>query len=269
MEGPEAHKQADYLSRNIAGRRITKIRLFDYFETAVAASKMRDSLKQLGRIVEQHPVQILNVFCKGKVIFIKLQISCDRPHVMYLINSPKRYGSWCDNVCSDDSATTDQMQLSLERCDDGPDKMYYRDGRCCNLMLATNSETLDFLPKIGPDIAHTSFTCDVLADLLRRQMALGILLVTQTIVSGIGQYMRSEILYRAQILPDRSAGSLEFSDITRLYSAIKHVFNLHYRSGKMTVDQTLFKVHRKKIDAKCRQVIKQKIGDNNVYFVMK
>lgn len=268
MEGPEVHKLADYLSRNISGRRITKIRLYDYLETAVVTAKIRDSLHQLGRIVQNCVVQILNVFCKGKVIFIKLQICGDRPHIMYLINSPKRYGIWCDAVAAEHAAVTEQMQISLERCEDGPDRIYYRDSRCCNLLLATDAETLDFLPKIGPDIAHTGFTCQVLVDLLQRQMAIGILLIAQPVISGMGQYMRSEVLHRAEIAPDRAASSLEFADVVRLHASIKYIFQLHYRSGKLSVDASLWRVHQRKVDARGRQVVKQKIGDGNVYVII-
>ncbi len=81
------------------------------------------------------------------------------------------------------------------------------------------------IEKLGVDALSKNFTSGVLASFIKRypKRPIGILLLDQEKIAGIGNIYRSEVLYRSGILPWRLAGKLTREEIELLYEKIKEV----------------------------------------------
>jgi endonuclease-8 len=95
-----------------------------------------------------------------------------------------------------------------------------------------------FLAKLGPDALDEATTPIVVATRLRdprrARSTLGALLLDQSFVAGIGNYLRSDILFAAGLTHDRRAGSLSAPERRRLARAIVDVSRRSYATQGIT-----------------------------------
>jgi formamidopyrimidine-DNA glycosylase len=89
-------------------------------------------------------------------------------------------------------------------------------------LLASSGEERDFpWTRMGPEPLDGTFTAEVLAERLRGRTALiKPLLLTQSVVAGLGNIYVDEALHLAKIHPERRAHTLSLDDIIRLHAAI-------------------------------------------------
>ncbi|MHB1910305.1 MAG: DNA-formamidopyrimidine glycosylase family protein [Nitrososphaerales archaeon] len=102
-------------------------------------------------------------------------------------------------------------------------------------------------------------------------------LLRQDLISGIGNYLKSEILYVARLSPLRTLDSLSEEDILRLYQAIIDVVRVVYQQGGYTFGdyitpdgekgQYVSLVYQRKFDPEGRPVIRQEIGGRGTFWV--
>lgn len=83
------------------------------------------------------------------------------------------------------------------------------------------------IEKLGMDALSKDFTLNFFKQLLQRSIKrpIGVLLLDQEKISGIGNIYRSEALYRGRILPHRSSQSLSKEEIGKLYVSIGEVLH--------------------------------------------
>lgn len=81
------------------------------------------------------------------------------------------------------------------------------------------------IKKLGVDAMSPQFTLQKFEQILgrRKHRPIGIVLMEQELLSGIGNIYRSEILYQAGILPQRKAETLSVKDRQGLYRAISTI----------------------------------------------
>lgn len=81
------------------------------------------------------------------------------------------------------------------------------------------------IEKLGVDALARDFTAEVLAGLAKQypKRPIGILLLDQEKIAGVGNIYRSEALYRSGILPWRLCGSLKAEETELLHEKIKEV----------------------------------------------
>ena len=95
-----------------------------------------------------------------------------------------------------------------------------------------------FLAKLGPDVLDATTTPAVirarLAEPRRARSTLGALLLDQTFIAGIGNYLRSDILFAAGLPHARRAGSLTATERRRLAQAIHAVAQRSYATQGIT-----------------------------------
>lgn len=92
---------------------------------------------------------------------------------------------------------------------------------------------------------------------------IGQLLLNQKFISGIGNYLRAEILYVASIDPNCKLEDIPIEFRRKLWHAIYDVFMDNYKRG---VYQYKFKVYRKKKDPKGNPVIAQKMYGRTMWW---
>lgn len=137
--------------------------------------------------------------------------------------------------------------------------------------------------KVGIDAMSEKFTLAKFDELLntKPKMPIGIFLLDQSILSGIGNIYRSEILFSAGVLPERKNESLKKNERKKIYLATKKILSLaiklrgtsdsDYRdsSGAPGHFQKMLKVYRrdKKPCQKCKEkILRKKMVQRSVFY---
>ena len=83
------------------------------------------------------------------------------------------------------------------------------------------NDPADAMSKMGPEPLEPCFTPEALAAALgNRKAPIKALLLEQSVVAGLGNLYADEALYLAGIHPERTAGSLDLGESTRLHESI-------------------------------------------------
>ncbi|MEI6587896.1 MAG: DNA-formamidopyrimidine glycosylase [Candidatus Moraniibacteriota bacterium] len=141
--------------------------------------------------------------------------------------------------------------------------------------------------KIGIDAMSKGFTLTKFNELLysKSKMPIGIFLLDQSLISGIGNIYRSEILFAAGVLPERKNESLKKDERKRIFSHTLRILKLaiklrgtsdsDYRdsSGAPGHFQEMLKVYRRDklpCPAKCGGlVLRKKMAQRSVFYCEK
>jgi len=95
-----------------------------------------------------------------------------------------------------------------------------------------------FLCRIGPDILDPELTVDGIVDRLEsamfRNRALGGLYLDQTFLAGIGNYLRSEILWAAGLDPQLKPSQLDAVSLRAIATQTLAISRRSYRTGGVT-----------------------------------
>lgn len=139
-----------------------------------------------------------------------------------------------------------------------------------------NKEKLDkYLNKYAIDILDKDFTLSKFKEnvkklqnkKLKRNEISGILLKSEYLCSGIGNYLKCEILYDCGISPYRSINDLNDDDINKLFKSIKKIVDIHLNADGKSVSD--FKVYQLKIDKNKNEVIYEKTPDGRMTYWVK
>lgn len=138
------------------------------------------------------------------------------------------------------------------------------------------------IEKLGVDALAKAFTVEIFAALIKRypKRPIGILLLDQEKIAGIGNIYRSESLYRAGILPWRTSGSLKPKERVLLHQKIKAVLkeavklrgttdgDFRDTSGKRGGFQKMLFVYARE-DELCKRcgtiIVRKKMGQRSVF----
>ncbi len=217
-EGPEIHRAADRIRTALAGQRAQ-----DVFFGLAGLDALADGL--IGqRVVDvaAHGKAVLTEFEDGRSVFSHNQL----------------YGRWYVVRAGKRPNTRRSLRFMVETS-----------SHAALLYSASTIEVLSpgdrsyhpFLSKLGPDPLHGVVgPHDVLTQLEDRRFSgrtLGALLLDQAFVAGIGNYLRSEILFAARLRADVRPKDLEPADLSRLANAVTAVTQRAYRTGGVTNDQ--------------------------------
>jgi formamidopyrimidine-DNA glycosylase len=93
------------------------------------------------------------------------------------------------------------------------------------VMLTSKVESLASIATLGIDALSEKFTPKIFDEIVQKKgrLKIGALLLEQKIIAGIGNIYRSESLFQAGILPQRTAGSLAKDERKKLLLSIKKV----------------------------------------------
>ena len=157
------------------------------------------------------------------------------------------------------------------------------------LKCVTNVDELNkILSKIGPDIMDVSTTIAIFIERIKQNKninkCIGVVLMNQKVISGIGNYLRSDILYISQIDPFRTVGSLDDSEIKEIFSNCKILtwgsYNIKKgielkiikKNTKLPADYNrLFFIYNQKLDMYGNDIIKKELYEGSkkrfIYYV--
>lgn len=107
--------------------------------------------------------------------------------------------------------------------------------------------SVPYLAELGPDILpypdeppfdEAAFLHRLLAPEVAAR-AVGAILLDQTIVAGIGNYLRAEILFQCRLDPWKMVGDLTASELEQLVRAVPEITQRAYQTGGYTVPDEL------------------------------
>jgi formamidopyrimidine-DNA glycosylase len=210
----------------------------------------------------QFPAKIIGVGTKGKLIFVIFD------NDMFLLSTLGMTGSWT-------SKTTKHTRMSFDFSDGT--KMFFNDVRNFGTLkfVKGRKSFLEKLYSLGPDMLSEIVTDDMFNEALDKKphWAVAKAIMDQTVISGVGNYVKAEALYHAKISPKRLVGSLTTLELQTLNKSIQYILSLSYASGGASIKDYFgfdsqkgtmtehFKVYGKKTDPLGNPVIKELTDD--------
>lgn len=181
-EGPEIRRAADEIEQAIARQPLTGV-LFAFEHLKPYESKLAAA-------------EVVAVETKGKAMMIRFS------NQLTIYSHNQLYGQWFVRKAHSYPQTNRQLRLSIHTAKKSA--LLYS---ASEILVLTEPELVahPFIRRSGPDVLSEAVTVEQVADrfleprFARRQMAS--LLLDQAFLCGLGNYLRSEILFVAKIHP--------------------------------------------------------------------
>jgi len=168
---------------------------------------------------------------KGK--WLVLSFTKSRNHIVHLVSHLAMWGSWTYNLLN----KHERVRIIF----DTEDMISYNDMRNWGRMYLFNSHhPISYLGALGYDpLNDKQFITDKwLYESLQNRSSMSIVeaIVDQTMICGLGNYMRSEILYRAMIHPLRKCRTITVEECNNIISKMHSVIgaSLHNRGTTLS-----------------------------------
>jgi endonuclease-8 len=216
-EGPEIRRAADAIAAAVVDQPIQD--LFFAF----------DRLKPYAEALAQQ--RIVAVETKGKAILLRFD------HRLTIYSHNQLYGVWMIRRAYAFPNTNRQLRLAIHTAQ-----------KSALLYSASEIEVLTdyevdhhpFLSKLGPDVLDEATTVDQVRDRLLdakfRRRRLGSLLLDQGFLCGLGNYLRSEVLFVAGLHPHHRPMDCSPAALDRLAEGAIALARRSYQTGGITND---------------------------------
>ena len=214
-EGPEVKIIQLRLSKFLKNKTLLDIKILS------GRYKIHKSPKNYDLFKSSIPSKVINVFCKGKFIYIWFE------NKFYLWNTLGMTGTW-----STKKTVHSRVHFKFKSFN-----LYFNDMRNFGtIKFSFNPKSIqDKLTLIGPDILQLDTNIDFLFSRLKKtksKKTIGELLLNQSLIAGVGNYLRADILWYAKLSPFRKIKSLTLKDWKQLYDSIIQITWFHYNFAK-------------------------------------
>jgi len=257
-EGPEVKRTVDNLRECFLNKSIST------FKFTSGRYKKKNPIGYLD-MCEDMPRFVTAVGCKGKFIYFLFGDGSS------LWNTLGMSGRWSVDGGAHVRAvmTTTQKQ-----------RMLYLDTRNFGTFKFVNTydELSKKLNSLGPDMLSDDVSFDCFKQSLtknsRPSKTIGQLLMDQKVVSGIGNYLKAEILYDAKISPYRICSDISDIEMARILSSSLRLIRISYNLGGATLEgwsrhsaqkgvyNRRFAVYNQKLDPQGNKVVRETTPDN-------
>jgi len=184
---------------------------------------------------------VLSLETRGKALLSHF----DSGYTIYSHN--QLYGVW--RVVKRDKLPKTNRQLRLAIHTDQHSALLYS-ASDISVWKTEKIEEHPFLQRIGPDILNPSLTWREVAERLQSKAfagrALNSVYLDQAFLAGLGNYLRSEILFIAGIHPGRKARELSKGEIGKLARTTLDISQRSYASQGVTIPDRQYKALKKK-----------------------
>jgi formamidopyrimidine-DNA glycosylase len=255
-EGPELRCSTDFLTSYLQNEKLVDVA---FTIGCRYKNKMPAGVDKLVKeLAERGPKEIVYAGCKGKFQWVELEKE------IYLHLTHGMTGFWSQNAVNHTS-----FILRLESLKE----LYFIDVRHFGTMkvVHTKAEHKKKLKSIGHDMLSNPCTLNEFKLLLQKNSSktLAEFLMNQKHISGVGNYVKAEALYKAQLSPHRKCGLLTPSEAECLFVAIKEVLTSSYQlqgaslrdyrtsTGGKGNAASFFKVYKKKNDELGNEIISE------------
>ena len=253
-EGPECRRYAHDLAQRISGRQLLKIEI-------LSGRYIKKQPSGLDSFNAGIPELIIGAGVHGKFIYWILK------NDLFIWSTMGMTGQW--------SSTQDNHSRVKFHLDDGA--VYYNDQRNFGTLKFVRGKfrLIEKLKSFGPDLLAVDVSDDEFIERMRLKPKWQITkaLMDQSIVAGVGNYIKADSLWLAGISPKRTVDSLSDNELCALNRSIAHVMRESYNSGGATIktyknfDGTTgeysrkFLVYNQKADPDGNPVIKEMTDD--------
>ena len=231
----EVRKTRDFL------RKIMKNKYIDSISILKGRYKTHKPFDLYYKIKNNLPLKVLDIKSKGKFMYFILEddfyifstLGLNGGWTYKLNNNSKKVGDYkfpklldyISNEKYEKYHKTSINNLNVEFKLKGSNKIvYYYDSLSFGtLKVIDNKEELEKkLNQIGPDIMDTSTNLDIFIDQITKKNNLdkyiGNVIMNQKVISGIGNYLRSDILWMSRISPFRKVKNLSHKELESIYN---------------------------------------------------
>ncbi|VEB99577.1 DNA glycosylase/AP lyase Nei [Cedecea lapagei] len=210
-EGPEIRRAADKLEAAVGGEPLTDV-WFAFEELKPFEAMLR------GKVIER-------IETRGKAMLTHFS------NGLTLYSHNQLYGVWRVVKAGKEPETKRVLRVKLQTAE-----------KAILLYSASDIEMLEqeqlekhaFLQRVGPDVLDETLTAEqvkarLLSPRFRRRQFSGLLL-DQAFLAGLGNYLRVEILWEAELAPQHRAEDLTAEQVERLASALLDIPRLSYQT---------------------------------------
>jgi len=254
-EGSECRLIGEALAQDVSGKTLTGVRTLSGRYT----KKPPDGL---GLMHARLPARVVGVGVHGKFIYWIIE------NDVFVYNTLGMTGHW----------TRRQEKHSRVQFE-------FSDGSSVFFTDARNFGTLKFVPgrqalteklkSLGPDMLSERVSDEIFSERLARRpdWTLGKVLMDQSIVSGIGNYVRAEALYRCRLSPHRLVSDTSAPELASLRAAVQGVLSDAYKRRGATIRDyrdpeggageynNFFLVYNQKVDPMGNTVLREEAED--------
>lgn len=258
-EGPEVAVMTNCLRAHIEGSTLTSLRVIK--ESFEKKTKGFSSLEL--------PQKVVSVCNKGKLSYLKLENNM-YVAITYGMTGGIRLSRENDKHASVDFTYNDDQHI------------YYRSVRNFGTVHVLNEAELEYkLKSLGAYILDTyAFQPAEIVPRFRKhdRKNITVVLMDQSVLCGVGNYIKSEILYAVGVNPNSSVSDLSDETIFRLYEAARELaqkavehggaslYTYTDEMGEETGFKSLLNVYNKKQDSAGNQVVRIKTPDKRSTF---
>ena len=233
----EIRKYADFIKDKIKKNKILEINILNgRYKTHGPFQKYNDIKKEL-------PLKLLDVKTKGKLLYFVFENN------FYIFSTLGLYGGWCylkEGSSKYNFSQTEEEWLYFDNLKEN-DSYYIKNAlKHLNVEFRTNKGSLYYydvlsfgslkviegeeelnkkLKTIGPDIMESDTTLEIFKNQILKTRNLnkeiGIVIMNQKVISGIGNYLRADILYMSKISPFRKVDKLTEKELEAIYKNAK------------------------------------------------
>ena len=258
-EGPEVKKIAEGLARAISGKILSRVTLLSGRYTKKQPSEWDTSQNNL-------PLRIIGAGAHGKFCYWL----CSEE--VFIYSTLGMTGSW-------NNFAKDHARIKFDFADGT--SVYFNDQRNFGtIKVVTGRQNLiNKLQSLGPDMLAEDVSDQKFISRMRTKEKWGVTkaLMDQTVVAGIGNYIKSDSLWLAKINPHRTVNDISDGELAILNRSIKKVIRESYSSGTtvssyegfsgdQNTDEQRFLVYSQKIDPDGLSVKKEETADKRSTF---
>lgn len=216
-EGPEIKREADKIAAAIAGKAVTEVFFaFPHLQqfNARLTGEQVTSIEARGKA-------LLTGFSNGLTIYSHNQL----------------YGKWMIVTAGSLPDTSRQLRLAIHN--EAKSALLYS---ASDIEVLTHEELQNhpFLINLGPDILNENVTAQQVLERLQsktfRRRRITALLLDQRFLAGLGNYLRSEVMFKAGINPQARPMDCNPDMLTALANAIVNLTVQSYQTAGITND---------------------------------
>lgn len=297
----EIRNYADFINKKLKNKEIIEINILN------GRYKKHGPFEKFHTFKKNLPLKVINTFTKGKFLYIALE------NDFYMFSTLGLQGGWCYLANNKNKYEfSKNMDAYLEHTLEEKINSYIENAKNhLNVEFKTKYGSLYYydvlsfgtlkvikginelnikLDTIGPDIMEESTDLELFENRIKKNNNLakkiGIVLMDQKTISGIGNYLRADILYLSKINPFRKVNSLTNRDIKNIFINAKILTWGEYdrdmaKRLKIIDDKTklasdydrLFFVYSQKTDINGNKVLKKELYEGSqkrfIYYVPK
>ena len=254
-EGPEVKRIATDLAKEVSDRYLIEV-------TVLSGRYLKKDIPGLNDFKKDLPTKIVGVGSHGKFLYILMSNGINIWSTLGMTGKWSRDHSRYSRVqfkfgCNSTVYFDDIRNFGTLKFVYGPNVLRYR------------------LEKLGPDMLSEDVSSEKFMICLRKKDKWNITkaLMDQTVIAGVGNYIKAESLWLAAINPHKTISDITDGELELLNRAIKEVMRVSYKHGGATFlthknfsgekgdYSNRFLCYNRKLDAEGNKVIKTSTPD--------